>query len=77
MMVSPKNTERSIAMIRREKGFKRYAQQRERRYTDPLIRDGEYEQAIKASERIAARSTGFSGDRDDVLKNKGELTDYE
>ena len=77
MMVSPKNTERSIAMIRREKGHKRYAEQRERRFTEPLIREDEYERARMASERIAAKRSGAIHDRDDVMKNKGELTDYE
>lgn len=64
-------------MLRREKGYKRYADQRERRFTDPLIREDEYERARMASERIAAKRPGAIHDRDDVMKNKGELTDYE
>ena len=53
MMVSTKNTERSLAMLKREKGFKRYAKQRERRFTDPLIREDELARVREAQERIS------------------------
>jgi hypothetical protein len=72
-----KKHRKELAMIRREKGHKRYAEQRERRFTEPLIREDEYERARMASERIAAKRSGAIHDRDDVMKNKGELTDYE
>ena len=47
------NPRKETHMVRREKGFKRYAGQRERRFTDPLIREGEIEQVRNARRRIA------------------------
>ena len=40
-------------MIRREKGFKRYAKQRERALTDPLIREDELAQVEERRARMA------------------------
>lgn len=40
-------------MIRREKGHKRYAEQRERRFTDPLIREDELARVREAQERLS------------------------
>ena len=40
-------------MLKREKGFKRYAQQRERRFTDPLIREDELARVGEAQERLS------------------------
>ncbi len=69
-------------MVRREKGFKRYAGQRERWFTDPLIREDEYENARAASERIASRRAGGRAGLEDVhnivniqqgTNGKGEL----
>ena len=40
-------------MIRREKGFKRYAKQRERAFTDPLIREDELKQVEERRARMA------------------------
>lgn len=40
-------------MLKREKGFKRYAKQRERRFTDPLIREDELTRVREAQERIS------------------------
>jgi hypothetical protein len=40
-------------MIRREKGHKRYAEQRERRFTEPLIREDELARVREAQERIS------------------------
>ena len=40
-------------MVRRAKGFKRYADQRERRITDPLIREDELERVRQLQERLS------------------------
>lgn len=64
-------------MQRRHKGHKRYAGQRERIMTDPLILEGEYERAALAAERIASRARLGKDDRESVKKGKGELTDYD
>lgn len=40
-------------MKRREKGFKHYAEQRERRMTEPLIREDELEQVREAVKRLS------------------------
>ena len=53
LLVSTKNTERRLTMIRREKGFKRYAKQRERAFTDPLIREDEPKQVEERRARMA------------------------
>lgn len=55
-------------MVRRAKGFKRYAGQRERRFTDPLIREDEYESARAAAERIASRHAGGRADSENIRK---------
>lgn len=39
-------------MKRRQKGDKRYASQRERRFTEPLIREDELELVREAKERM-------------------------
>lgn len=64
--VGNKSTKGDTHMVRREKGFKRYAGQRERRFTDPLIREDEYERARAAAERIASRHTGGRADSEDI-----------
>ncbi len=43
-------------MLRREKGFKRYASQRERRFTEPLIREDEIEQVRQARQRMSTHT---------------------
>lgn len=42
-------------MIRRTKGMKRYAKQREKRFTDPLIREDELARVREARDRLSAR----------------------
>ena len=42
-------------MIRRTKGTKRYAKQREKRFTDPLIREDELARVREARQRLSAR----------------------
>lgn len=66
ILCSTKSTKGDTHMVRREKGFKRYAGQRERRFTDPLIREDEYERARAAAERIASRHTGGRADSEDI-----------
>lgn len=66
ILCSTKSTKGDTHMVRREKGFKRYAGQRERRFTDPLIREDEYERARAAAERIASRHAGGRADSEDV-----------
>ena len=39
-------------MIRRTKGTKRYATQREKRFTDPLIREDELKTVREAQQRL-------------------------
>ncbi len=68
MEMENKSIERrtNIAMIRRTKGMKRYAKQREKRFTDPLIREDELARVKEARDRLSTRR--YSSDYEDKEK---------
>lgn len=59
-------------MIRRTKGMKRYARQKERAFTDPLIKEEEMYQVKAALERLSMRRIADKLDRDYTIE-QGEI----
>ena len=64
-------------MIRRTKGTKRYAQQRERMFTDPLIREDELQQVKAARERLSRQGYEEDQKEHDEAVEKGNVRDDE